>query len=122
MRGVRKTDTIKRCLRRIKRGKTPLEPPSIADIPELPEEYTSTGGADDLPYLLYDNRSIDQSDNSVLVFGTETCVAVTDGTLMGYLVLHQGSSNSRLLLGLQLITCMCHLYICISSQQTPVYI
>lgn len=67
-----KADTIKRSVRRIKRGNTPPEPASISDIPELPEEYKSTGGADDLPFLLYDNHEAGQSnENRVLVFGTE---------------------------------------------------
>lgn len=67
-----KTDTIKRAVRRLKRGNTPPEPTSINDIPELPEAFETTGGPDKLPFLIYDNYVEGQSnDGRVIVFATE---------------------------------------------------
>jgi len=68
-----KTETIKRAVRRLKRGKTPDEPKKLSDIPEIPEEYTTTGGADNLPFLIYDNYSEGEpNDRRMLIFATDT--------------------------------------------------
>ena len=67
-----KPETISRSVRRVRRGNSPPEPDNITDILELPEEYRTTGGADDLPFLLYDNyRAEDANENRIMVFGTE---------------------------------------------------
>ena len=66
-----KIPTIKRAVRRIKRGNTPLEPDSLRSIPELPTEYITTGGADNIPFLMYDNFQEGQDNsNRLIVFAT----------------------------------------------------
>lgn len=62
-----KTDTIKRAVRRLKRGNTPPEPTSINDIPELPEAFETTGGPDKLPFLIYDNYVEGQSNDGRVI-------------------------------------------------------
>lgn len=68
---ARKIPTIKRAVRRIKRGNTPLEPDSLRSIPELPTEYITTGGADNIPFLMYDNfQEGEDNSNRLIVFAT----------------------------------------------------
>lgn len=64
-----KLDSIKRAARRTKRGDAPKEPDTIQSVPcPLPEQFLTTGGADDMPFLLYDNQS---NNNRIIMFGTE---------------------------------------------------
>ena len=65
-------NTIKRAVRRAKRGQTPVEPDCIQDIPPLAEEFTTTGGEDNFRFLIYDNYDEGSPNNNrVLVFATE---------------------------------------------------
>lgn len=64
-----RVDSIKRSVRRNKRAGAPKEPDSIPSIPHpLPENYQTTGGNDNMPFILYDNGS---SDNRIILFGTD---------------------------------------------------
>lgn len=64
-----RVDSIKRSARRTKRAGAPKEPESRPSIPHpLPDAYQTTGGNDNMPFVLYDNGS---SDNRIIVFGTD---------------------------------------------------
>lgn len=61
------TESLKRWVRRTKRGAAPTEPNQMVNIPiPLPQEYSRTGQGE--PFLLYDNSSL---DHRILVFGTK---------------------------------------------------
>ena len=97
-----KIPTIKRAVRRIKRGNTPLEPDSLRSIPELPDEYITTGGADNLPFLYITTfRKGKTTQVSLLCLQpsmvSKVCVKVTFGSWMALLVLHQNSFSNFLL-------------------------
>lgn len=62
-----RVDSLKRVIRRAKRGKAPAEPASIRDIPRpLPENYTTF--RQDGSFLIYDNGS---EQERVLVFASD---------------------------------------------------
>ena len=67
-----KLNSLKRNVRCKKRGHLPVEPASIRDIGELPDEFITTGGADNLDFLIYDSYS-EEEDNGdrLIVFATE---------------------------------------------------
>lgn len=65
-------ETLSHAIRHVRHGNSLPEPDNITDIPELPEEYRTTSGADNLPFLLYDNyRAEDANVNRIMVFGIE---------------------------------------------------
>lgn len=62
-------DSLKRQVRRLKKGNNPTEPASISTIPHpLPVQYTKTSPEDDRQFLIYDNGS---ESNRVLVFSSD---------------------------------------------------
>ena len=61
-------DSMRRNIRRYKRGSVPKEPASAKDI-HLTEEFTTTGGAEPKPFLIYDNGS--EATKRILIFATE---------------------------------------------------
>ena len=69
-----RVDSLKRVIRRAKRGKAPAEPASIRDIPRpLPENYTTF--RQDGSFLIYDNGSeqkrvlVNASDDGLNLLG-----------------------------------------------------
>ncbi|XP_052280707.1 uncharacterized protein LOC127878207 [Dreissena polymorpha] len=67
-----KPDPLKRAIKRIQRENTSPEPANVTEIPEIPAECTTTGGMDNIPFLLYDNYEPDQeNENIIVIFGTE---------------------------------------------------
>lgn len=62
-------NSLKRLVRRAKKGKTPKNPDSIQTIPyPLPQEYTTTSPEEDREFLIYDNGS---TTNRILVFSSD---------------------------------------------------
>ena len=61
-------DSVKRSIRRQKKGSMPKEPASLRDL-VLPEEWTTTGNPYNHPFLFYDSGP--ESANLILLFGTE---------------------------------------------------
>ncbi|XP_060603822.1 uncharacterized protein LOC132756709 [Ruditapes philippinarum] len=63
-------ESLKRSIRRVKRGQAPKEPTSINDIPHpLPNDYTTTNAENDEPFLIHDNAS---DTSRLLIFSSET--------------------------------------------------
>ena len=62
------TESMRRHIRKLKRGALPKEPSTAAEI-DLPEEYTKTGPNDGTPFLVYDNK--DTPNRRMLVFATD---------------------------------------------------
>jgi len=65
---IGKKETIRRRLRRQKRGIQPPEPASLQEI-DLPEEFTETGGANPEVFMIHDSGSTAQK--RMLVFASE---------------------------------------------------
>ena len=65
---IGKLDSVKRTIRRQKKGSMPKDPASLREL-VLPEEWTTTGDPFNQPFLISD--SVPESTNRILVFGTE---------------------------------------------------
>lgn len=65
---VGKIESVKRTIRRLKKGSLPKEPASMREI-ELTEEWTPTGEPYRHPFLLHDSGP--ESDSRMLVFVTQ---------------------------------------------------
>ena len=65
---IGKVDTLKRNIRRHKRGGLPNEPQSLSQL-VIQEEWTTTGGQGAEPFVIYDNGI--NATNRMLVFATE---------------------------------------------------
>jgi len=61
------SESLKRTLRRHKRGNRPPEPATLADF-ELDDEWSTTGGSDPQNFLVHDTGA--QSADRVVVFAT----------------------------------------------------
>ena len=62
------TESMRRNIRRFKQGARPKDPSTAAEI-DLPERYTTTGGNEAAPFLVYDNK--DTPNRRMLVFATD---------------------------------------------------
>lgn len=60
-------ESLKRTVRRVKRGNVPKEPASLQS--PLPEEFRKTGGTENSDFLVYDNGS---ETERMLIFGSDT--------------------------------------------------
>ncbi|KAG7157461.1 putative Inosine-5'-monophosphate dehydrogenase 1b-like 14 [Homarus americanus] len=63
-----KPDTIRRDIRRVRRGCRPKEPSSLAEL-HLDEEWTETGGNNPRPFLIHDSGA--DTNDRVIIFATE---------------------------------------------------
>jgi hypothetical protein len=57
-------DALKRNIRRVKEGNTPVNLKSIPNPLHVPDEYTTTSPSEDREFLIYDNES---ETNRILV-------------------------------------------------------
>jgi len=62
------SESLKRSLRRHKRGNRPLEPATLADV-EIEDEWATTGGDHPRNFLIHDSGV--QSADRVVVFATD---------------------------------------------------
>lgn len=65
-------ESVKRDLRRQKRGEKPIAPASLADI-QLTEEWTTTGYPEFRPFMMYDSGS--QAADRVIIYATDEALA-----------------------------------------------
>ena len=68
---IGKAETIRRDIRRQKRGVRPKEPKSLAEL-NLDGVWITTGGADPKPFLIHDSGP--DATNRVLVFASDECL------------------------------------------------
>ena len=61
-------DSVKRTIRRQKKGSMPKDPTSLREL-VIPEEWTTTGEPDNYTFLIHDSGP--ESANRILVFGSE---------------------------------------------------
>lgn len=117
------TDTLKRTLRRHKRGHRPKQPASLQEL-DISDEWKTTGGENAQPFLIYDNEC--DAAERIIVFATDECLSYLssnnhwfmDGTFSTAPALFQQLYVIRAALGETSIACV---YAFMSSKSQGLY-
>lgn len=79
-------ENIKKAIRKIRQKHLPPNPSSLADLGELPENFTKTATGD--KFLIYDSNNDDEAEENegrVIVFSTRRNLELLAASLMWFL-------------------------------------